>query len=128
MPPKAQVITDAEREIMKLLWEGKELTAREIREKLYPAGTLSEHATVQKLLQRLERKQLVSRNRDGFAHTFCAKITRDETLGEQLAELAETLCNGSMVPVLTHFIMQQNLTREERRLLRKILEEKEAEQ
>ena len=126
MPPKAQTITDAELGIMKLLWERRTMTAREIRERLYPSGTLSgtpsEHATVQKLLQRLEAKNLIERDRNGFAHLFRANVTQAEIVGEQLQALVQTMADGSMVPVISHLLKQQRLTPEERKQLRKILE------
>jgi predicted transcriptional regulator len=126
MPPKAQAITDAELEIMKLLWQRNgPLTAREIREQLYPGGTPSDHATVQKLLQRLEAKNRIARDRSGFAHQFTALATQAEIVGGQLQALAETMVDGSMVPVLSQFIRRQRLTPEERRQLRQLLDEGE---
>jgi BlaI family penicillinase repressor len=123
MPPKAQVVTVAELGIMKLLWQCRDpLTAREIREQLYPAGTPSDHATVQKLLQRLEAKCLIVRDRSGFAHRFAATVTQAEIVGGQLQALAESMVEGSMVPVLSQFIRQQHLTPEERRQLHQLLE------
>jgi len=122
MPPKAQTITDAELGIMKLLWERRTMTAREIRQRLYPSGTPSEHATVQKLLQRLEAKNLVERDRNGFAHLFRANVTQAEIVGEQLQALVQTMADGSMATVISHLLKQQRLTPEERKQLRKILE------
>ena len=98
------------------------MTAREIRKQLYPSGTPSEHATVQKLLQRLEAKNLVERDRNGFAHLFRANVTQAEIVGEQLQALVQTMADGSMVPVISHLLKQQHLTPEERKQLRKILE------
>ena len=123
MPPKAQAVTDAELAIMKQLWQCREsLTAREIREQLYPTGTLSDHATVQKLLQRLEAKHLIARDRSGFVHRFTATVTQATIIGGQLQALAESMVAGSMVPVLSHFIRQQNLTPDELRQLKQLLE------
>ena len=122
---KAKNIPDAELAIMKLLWKGQSpMAAREIRERLYPAGTPSDHATVQKLLQRLESKKLIRRDRSGFAHRFTATVSQAEVVGEQLRELAESMVDGSMVPVLTHFINQQQLTPAERRQLKQLFDEK----
>ena len=123
---KTKKVPDAELAIMKLLWKRqKPMSAREIRERLYPAGTPSDHATVQKLLQRLEAKKLVKRDRNGHAHQFTAIVSQAEIVGEQLRELADSMIDGSMVPVLSHFIKQQNLTPEERRQLKRLLDGKE---
>lgn len=115
--------TDAELAILKLLWEGGEpLAAREIRERLYPRGTASDHATVQKLLQRLEQKKLVARDRRSFAHSFRATVTREELAGDQLEALAEKLTDGSMVPLILHAVSTKKLTAEERNEIRRLLD------
>ena len=47
-------LANAELAIMDLLWEQDNLTARQVREELYPGAEREQHGTVQKLLQRLE--------------------------------------------------------------------------
>ena len=114
--------TDAELAILKLLWEREPLTAREIREQLYPEGSPSDQATVQKLMQRLEQKQLVARDRRSFAHSFRAAITREQLAGNQLEALAEKLTDGSMVPFILHAVSAKKLTTEERSAIRRLLD------
>jgi predicted transcriptional regulator len=114
--------TDAELAILKLLWEQEPLSSRDIRERLYPGGTPSDHATVQKLLQRLERKKLVARDRSSFAHLFRAKVTREELAGEQLEALASKLTDGSLVPFILHAVNSKPLTAEERDEIRRLLD------
>lgn len=114
--------TDAELAILKLLWEHESLTAREIREQLYPAGSPSDHATVQKLLQRLEQKKLVGRDRRSFAHRFRADVTREALAANQLEALAEKLTDGSFVPFILHAVSAKKLTAEERAEIRRLLD------
>jgi len=113
--------TDAELAILKLLWEREPLTAREIREQLYPGGSPSDHATVQKLLQRLEQKKLVARDRSSFAHVFRSSVTREALAGNQLEALAAKLTDGSMVPFVLHAVSSKKLTPEERSEIRRLL-------
>jgi BlaI family penicillinase repressor len=114
--------TDAELAILKLLWENEPLSAREIREQLYPRGTQSDHATVQKLLQRLEQKKLVARDRRSFAHSFRATVTREELAGAQLEALASKLTDGSLVPFILHAVSARPLSPEERSEIRSLLD------
>ena len=58
-----QRLTNAEISLMELLWETNPLTARQIRERLYDDSEKSQHGTVQRLLQSLEEKGFVSRDR-----------------------------------------------------------------
>ncbi len=121
MPPKQQHVTDAELKVLKLLWERGRLTARSIRETLYPRGGESELATVQKLLQRLERKGMVLRDRSSFAHEFEAGVTQADVVGHEIESLAQKLTDGSMVPLLMHAVRNADLTPEQRRELRALL-------
>jgi BlaI family penicillinase repressor len=73
---KSQPLANAELAVMELLWQGNPLTAREIRERLYPDANKAQHGTVQRLLQRLEDKGYVERDRSLFVHLFSAAISR----------------------------------------------------
>lgn len=122
MPKKTQMASDAELAILKLLWENEPLTAREIREVLYPKGTPSDNGTVQKLLQRLEKKKLISRDGSSFVHVFRAKVTQSEMAGQQLETLAEKLTAGSLVPFIMHAVDNKKLTAKERKEIRQMLD------
>jgi predicted transcriptional regulator len=115
-------ITDAELAVLKLLWERGALTAREICAQLYPGETTSDYATVQKLLQRLEAKKCVRRDRSSFAHVFSASVTQDVVVAKQLEALAERLTDGSLAPLIMQAVSRQRLTAEERRQIRALLD------
>jgi predicted transcriptional regulator len=121
--PHPQDVTEAELAVLQVLWSMGLATIREIRDELYPLGEISEYATVQKLLERLEGKSLVRRSRRSIPHTFAAKIDRDELLGRRLTDIANALCEGSMAPILSHLVHGRNLTPKERRELRRLMEE-----
>jgi len=122
MPPRPSRVSPAELAVLKLLWDAESLSARAIRERLYPEGTPSDNATVQKLLQRLEAKNLIERDRSEFAHTFTARVSRSEIVGEELEALAEKLTDGSLVPLIMHAVDARKLTAAERRDLRALLD------
>lgn len=122
MPVPRPQATDAELAILKLLWEREPLTARDIREQLYPGGTPSDHATVQTLLARLERKKLVTRDRREFAHSFSAAVSREELAGDQLEALAAKLTDGSIVPFILHAVSSKRLSAKERSEIRELLD------
>ena len=86
-------------------------------------GGHAHYATVQKLLDRLEAKGCVRRDRVGRAHRFAAAVGREDLIGERLEELAEKLCGGSLTPLLAHLVQPARLSREERQELRRLLDE-----
>jgi predicted transcriptional regulator len=125
---KQPTLADAELAVMKLLWKQEKMTAREIREQLYPDATKAQHGTVQKLLQRLEDKGYVDRDRGLSIHFFSACASRETYAGTQLESLAEKLTAGSFAPLITHLVEEKKISREEIHHLRAILDTHESEE
>ena len=100
-------------------------TIREITDCVYPKGGDSEYATVKKLLGRLETKKVVSRNRSQMVHVFSAVIDRQTLVGRRLLDLTESLCDGSLTPLLTHLAQEDDLSAKQQRMLRKLIDELE---
>ena len=115
-------LANAELALMELLWVHGSLTARQIQDKLYGESDRSQHGTVQRLLQRLEDKELVKREKAGAANAFSACISREEYVGSQLKSFVDRLTGGSIAPLLAHLIGQKRLSRAELRRLREILD------
>jgi predicted transcriptional regulator len=115
-------LANAELALMELLWVHGSLTARQIQDTLYGESDRSQHGTVQRLLQRLEDKELVKREKAGAANAFSACISREEYVGSQLKSFVDRLTGGSIAPLLLHLIDQKRLSRTELRRLREILD------
>jgi BlaI family transcriptional regulator, penicillinase repressor len=123
MSQKAQDVTDAELAILQALWDAGQATVRELVEKLYVHWTASSNATVQKLLERLEAKSCVDRDRTVWPYQFRATIERDDLIVHQLQTTADKLCEGEFQPLLTSLVKARGLTAQERRSLRSLLDE-----
>ena len=115
-------LANAELAVMELLWDESGLTARKIRETLYPDATRAQHGTVQRLLQRLEDKGFVTRDKSLPVHLFSASFSREAYASGQLESLTAKLTGGSIAPLITHLIEQDRITPDEIKRLRKILE------
>jgi predicted transcriptional regulator len=119
-----QDITDAELDVLQVLWDEGPTTIRRITDVLYPGGTAAQYATVQKLLERLEKnKGCVARDRSGPVHVFTATLSREELIGRRLQSMAEDLCGGSWTPLLTQLVQSQKLSARERQELRDLIDE-----
>ena len=116
-------VTERELAVLQALWDGGPTTIRRLTDVLYPGGGPTHYATVQKLLDRLEGKGCVRRDRSGAAHTFRAFIGRDDLIGRRLRDMAEELCGGSLTPLLTHLMRTKRLTADERRELRSLIDD-----
>jgi predicted transcriptional regulator len=121
-----QDVTDAELTILRCLWDHGEATTRTLTDALHPGGTASQYATVQKLLERLEVKGFVTRDRGRWPHGFAPALGRDELIGRRLRAMAEKLCGGSFTPLLTHLLKVERLTPRERDELRAFMDQLDA--
>jgi BlaI family penicillinase repressor len=114
-------ITDAELSILQVLWERGEATTREIAAALYEEVTDPKMASAQKLLERLETKGCVERDRSQRAHRFRPRVSREVFLRSRLQALADRLCDGAVVPLVTTLLRSKGLSRRDREELRKLI-------
>ena len=122
MTPQKQkpssTITDAELTILKALWDGGPGTVRELLERL---GTDWAYTTVQTLLTRLADKGHVRADRKDLAHVFVATGSRDELAMLQVQEVAGTLLDGAVAPLVLRLVEQGRFSSEEIARFRELL-------
>jgi predicted transcriptional regulator len=110
-------VTDAELAVLRALWDQGRATIRQLTELIYPEDVPTQYSTVKRLLARLEAKEYVARDRTGAVHVFQALVDRDQLVGRRLRALADSLCDGSISPLLTHLAKSESLTEEQQRSL-----------
>ena len=119
-PPE---VTDAELAVLQTLWGQGTATIRQLTDVLYPQGTAGQYSTVQKLLERLEAKGCIHRDRTSWPHRFKATVDREVLIGWRLRTTAEKLCGGSLTPLLLHLLQADQFSPEERQELRTFLDQ-----
>jgi BlaI family transcriptional regulator, penicillinase repressor len=103
-------VTDTELAMLQVLWERGEATRRQVADALYPGGGESHYATVQKLLERLEKKEFVRHDRREGILVFKANVDRDEFIRRRLQGLADKLCGGAIAPLVMNLVRSQPLS------------------
>ncbi len=119
--PKS-IIIDAELEVLKVLWDKAPLMARDITEQLYDEVNPASMGTVQKLVARLEGKEMVHRDRSRSVHQFTAAVTREDVAGMQIEGFAAKLSEGSLSPFVMHLVQAKRLSKKEKEQIRKLLD------
>lgn len=122
MARKSAPVTDTELAILEVLWSQQPCTVREIVESLYAERSRALHATVKSLLERLEAKGFIACDKEGFAHRFSARISRDEYVRQQLERLAESHFGGALAPLLLTLVPKMKLKRKDRDAIVKLIE------
>lgn len=116
-------VPEAELAVLELLWRDGPATRRQIADVLYPGGSASQYATVQKLLERLERKHYVRRDGESGRWRFAALVSRDDLISRRIEEVVDRLCGGSLTPLLVNLVKTRPLTDEQLADLRRFVRE-----
>ncbi|MDX1624420.1 MAG: BlaI/MecI/CopY family transcriptional regulator [Gemmatimonadota bacterium] len=110
--------TDAELEILGVLWDRGPATVREV------LGTLEDdrgYTTVLKLLQIMNEKGSVTRRREGRFHVYEAAIEREPTQRALLRDLAEKAFAGSSDALVLRALSSRGASDEELEEIRGLL-------
>ncbi len=113
MPRPAQDVTDTELAMLQVLWDKGTATRRQITDALYPNGGPAHYTTVQKLMERLERKGYVKHQRSDGVLTYTSTVGREQLISRRLQEMAEKLCGGSLTPLFMNLVRAKPLTARE---------------
>jgi predicted transcriptional regulator len=123
MSPIRPSVSDTEREVLHVLWDGGPQTVRDVQEGLVARQLNWQRSTVITLLQRLEKKGYVDSDRSSHAYVFSAAVTRDELVHQRLQEVADELCAGAAAPLLLAFAQHQSFSASELAELKCLIDE-----
>jgi predicted transcriptional regulator len=115
-------VSAAELAVLEQLWSTPGATARDLADLLY-ADQPAAPKTVKKLLERLEAKGCVRRSTERPVQRFEAIINRESLIGRRIRAVADSLCEGSLTPILTHMVQSAKLSKAELGALRELIDE-----
>lgn len=113
MSPARFQVSDAERDVLKTLWELGPATVRQLRTELLEQGREWAHTTINTLLSRMVEKGLVTRDTSGFAHVFSATVSRETLVQQHLSDLADEYCGGQSAPLVLALVEGRKFTKSE---------------
>ena len=122
-PPRP---TDAELEILTVLWSRGPVTVREVHE-VISARRQAQYTTVLKLMQIMAEKGLVLRNEEQRAHVYAAARPREATQQQLAGDLLHRAFNGSASRMMLGALAARKTSREELAEIRRLLDEYEQE-
>lgn len=119
---KGPKISDAEWEVMKVIWDYAPMTATEVLERL--SHDQWKQKTVNTFLARLEAKGVVGSEREGRANVYSAVLSEGECCRVEGSHFLSKVFRGKVAPMMLHFIENEELSDEELQELRSVLEQK----
>jgi predicted transcriptional regulator len=93
---------ERELDVLEVLWAGGHRSAQDVQHALN--GSTVSLSTVQSTLERLHRKELLARKKDGRAYQYEALVTRSQLIGGLLRDLADDVAGGDIAPMLSGFL------------------------
>jgi predicted transcriptional regulator len=119
-PPRP---TDAELEILNVLWQRGPSTVREVYEEINENKNTG-YTTVLKMLQIMMEKGLVQRDEAQRAHVYKARLAQEQTQRHIVTDLLKRVFNGSAARlVMQALACEERTSAEELSKIRQILDE-----
>jgi BlaI family transcriptional regulator, penicillinase repressor len=115
--------TEAELELLRILWDKEPATVREIYDALNlqrPSG----YTTVLKMLQIMTAKGLVVRDEANRAHVYRPALSQDVTQSEILKDLSVRLFSGSAAQLAMHALAMEPASADELEAVRALIDSK----
>jgi predicted transcriptional regulator len=122
--PRHQRPTDAELEILNVLWERGPSTVRDVHETISERKTTG-YTSVLKLMQIMSSKGLVEREETHRTHVYSAAMPQEETQRALVSDLLDRAFNGSAARLVLQALESRRASAEDRALIRKMLAEYE---
>jgi len=120
-PPRP---TQAELEILGVLWERGPCSVREVHEHLVESRA-SGYTTILKQLQIMVGKGLVMRDESGRTHVYRAALAREQTQRQLVRDLLERAFGGSASQLIQQALATHRASPEEMREIRRLLDRRE---
>ena len=106
------MLTDAELEIMQVIWEKGKATVRDVYETLNERRKVA-YTTVLTMMKLLEHKGFLSRDDSERTHVYRPRRQRQRVVSAMVNDFVERVFQGASRPLLMHLIEENDLSAEE---------------
>ncbi|HMZ45506.1 MAG TPA: BlaI/MecI/CopY family transcriptional regulator [Chitinophagaceae bacterium] len=112
--------TESELEILRILWDKKSASVREVHE-ILSLHKESGYTTTLKLLQIMFEKSLVIRDDTSKVHIYTPNVSKESTQKQFMHKMVETLFGGSSVQLAMQALGNSKPSKDELEEIEKIL-------
>lgn len=112
MKPKARTLTEQELEIMKVVWERKASTVREVYEALRERKAVA-YTTVMTMMNILEGKGHLVKRPEGRAYLYEPVQAQTQVIAGMVHEFVDRVFDGAARPLVLNLIRDRALSKED---------------
>lgn len=116
-------ISEAEWEVMKIVWAKGPCSAGDIIDALSQVEPSCHPKTIKTFLNRLIKKQALGFKKEGRAYLYRALVSEKQCVEAASSSFLDRVFGGSLKPMLAHFVENKKLSAEEMQELKRLLEE-----
>lgn len=118
---KLPAISEAEYEVMKVIWAHAPISTNEVVSKVLETSTWSSK-TIQSLLARLVKKGALEYKKHSRVYVYTPLVKEEEYLEKESTSFLNRFYNGTLNSMVVNFLSQNKLTKEDITELRNILD------
>lgn len=118
--------TDAELEILRVLWERGPSTVRQVHESLAAARDTG-YTTTLKLMQIMADKGLVTRDESSRTHVYAARASQETTQRQLVSDLVQRAFGGSATELVLRALASHKTSDDELEEIRRLIDEAQEE-
>ena len=121
--PASKHPTELELAILKILWDKKSATVRQVRDALAAERDLA-YTTVMTMMNIMANKKYLKRTKKSGGYLYRPTISEADTSRKMLADLVRRVFDGSSVAAMVNLLETTNISPEELSHLRQLIESK----
>ena len=124
MRTRHPTLTPQELAIMKVIWDLEQATVRDVYETLREQRQIA-YTTVMTMMKILETKGYLKRTQVDRAFVYRPSRPRQQVVGAMVRDFVERVFDGAAGGLLLHLAKDGRLTKEDRRQIRRVIDETE---
>ncbi len=120
---KLPTISEAEYEVMKIIWKHSPISTNEVVEQLLKTSSWTSK-TIQSLLGRLVKKGVLEYSKEGRVYVYTPLIKEEDYLEKESSSFLDRFYNGALNAMVVNFLDRDRLSKNDIAELRQILDKK----
>lgn len=121
MKTKAKTLTEQELEIMKVVWERRASTVRDVYEDLRERKTTA-YTTVMTMMNILETKGYLVKRPDGRAYVYEPAQAKTQVISSMVQDFLDRVFNGAAQPLLLNLVRDHKVSKDDLEEISRLIE------
>ncbi|MGZ3651235.1 MAG: BlaI/MecI/CopY family transcriptional regulator [Bdellovibrionota bacterium] len=122
-----KLLTEAELELMAILWKRGEGTVNDVIEQL-AKGRAQAYTTISTILRILEQKGFLTTRKEGRGHVYIPSVKKDDYESRTVRDVVDRVFEGAPVALARQLLQTSELSGDELAELRQMIEKLEGKQ